>query len=103
MPLSIHAGKILNGFGKFIDRCLCVTVFDAVFDAVLQVPFEHHLPHFLNGMTPLTALIWIRMSSQGTSSSIMRSIASTCPLIFEPPVKIRRIHALTHYVFPLVH
>lgn len=48
MPLSIHAGKILNGFGKFINRCLCVTVFDAVFDAVLQVPFEHHLPHFLN-------------------------------------------------------
>lgn len=48
-PLSIHAGKILNGFGKFINRCLCVTMFDAVFDAVLQVPFEHHLPHFLNG------------------------------------------------------
>ena len=30
----------------------------------------------------LAALIWDRMSSQGTSSSIIRSMACTCPMIF---------------------
>ena len=69
--LLFHVGEALNGLGEFFDGGIGVPVLDAVAHAVLDVSFQHHLAHSVQ------ALICASTSSQGMSSSIMRSTACT--------------------------
>ena len=76
-----HVGEALHRLGEAGDGLFRVAVLDAVPDAVLDMPLQHHLAAAGAGRD-LAALIWESTSSQGTSSSTMRSMACTCPMIF---------------------
>ena len=79
IPL-LHVGEALHRLDEALDGFVRVTVLDAVPDAVADVAPSTTLPQPLRA--DLAALIWERMSSQGTSSSTIRSMACTCPMIF---------------------
>lgn len=45
----LHAAEIFDCLGKLCDRLIGVSAFDAVADAVAQVPFKNHLSDFVQG------------------------------------------------------
>ena len=47
--LLFHVGEALNGLGEFFDGGIGVPVLDAVAHAVLDVSFQHHLAHSVQG------------------------------------------------------
>ena len=47
--LLFHVGEALNGLGEFFDGGIGVPVLDAVAHAVLDVSFQHHLAHAVQG------------------------------------------------------
>ena len=71
--LSRPAGEVLHGVRKFFDRLFGVTIFNAFLDTMLQMPFQNNLSHTMYRALYCVDLI----SSQGTSSSTILSIAFT--------------------------
>ena len=46
---SAHAGKMLDGFGKFRDSFIRVAVLDAIAHTVVQMALQHNLADLMQG------------------------------------------------------
>ena len=44
-----HVGEAFNCLRKFLNGDVGVSVLDAIAHAMLNMPFQHHLPHAVQG------------------------------------------------------
>ena len=86
---------MFNRFCELGNRGIGITLRDAVAHAVLQVPFQDNLPHFMK-----RTLGGIDLHEDVLAGNILINHAvdglNLADDLFEAPVKIRRIHALLH-------
>ena len=98
--LLLHISKALYRFGKFLDRRIRIAVFNAISDAVLDMPFQHNLPCFIeSGFRGIDL----------RKDVLARNILINHPVdglnlsdnFRKPAVQVRGIHALFHLSAPI--
>ena len=94
-PVSAHAGKVLDGLGKVGNGFVCVAVLNAVPHAVVQMPFQHDLAHFVQSAFHCVDLDEHVFAGHVLIHHFIDGVDLTGNF-FQPAVKVFCIHTLFH-------